>query len=89
MEDIIQALNRNTIAAQNGGRKDDSAMERFCALILELRPEATDAYRNRLELISCCETLSPELKDRIEHTKQEIDRQMSKNEYVGENTKVR
>lgn len=89
MEGIIQALNRNTVAVQNGGVKDDHAMERFCALVLELRPENTDAYRNRLEIISCCETLSPELKDRIEHTKQEIDREMSKNEYVEETTKVR
>ena len=89
MEDMIQALNRNTVAVQNGGVKDDNAMERFCTFVLELRPESTDAYRNRLEVISCCETLSLELKDRIEHTKQEIDRQMSKNEYVEETTKVR
>lgn len=89
MEDMIQTLNRNTIAVQNGGVKDDNAMERFCTFVLELKPESIDAYRNRLEMISCCENLSPELKNRIEHTKQEIDRQMSNNEYVGETTKVR
>lgn len=89
MNDAIKALNRNTIASQNGSAKDSSAMNHFCRLLFENSFGNVEAYRNRLEWITCYEELDPELREQVEVKKSQIDIELSQNMSYEEATRVR
>jgi hypothetical protein len=78
MLEVINELNRNTIAKDNGLASSSDAMNHFCSLIIKNSKNCDlESYRNRLEWISCYENLNEELKKSVEVEKKQIDLTLS------------
>ncbi len=90
MLEVIEKLDRNTIAKDNGLNSSNEAMNHFCALIMRNRKKCNpEAYLNRLEWITSYSGLNDELRQFADKKIRETETILSQNRVLETGTKVR
>lgn len=90
MLEVIEELDRNTIAKDNGLKSSNEAMNHFCALIIKNRKKCDpDVFLNRLEWVTSYSDLNEDLRRFADKKIRETEAILSQNRVFETSTRVR